>query len=910
MKLLSATVRNYRVHEDVTVDFHEQLSVIGGANEAGKSTLMEAIHRALFVPAKGQQEVHRNMSRAGATDKPAVELAFEHQGRVYDLHKVFGGNSGYSVTLRERGQTGLTDEEAESKLREITGAEVPRGKRLSEDIARKPWSHLWVWQGASGAAPTEFIEGTTEQLVNLTSQGAGSVLMSGLDSRLAAKFRAEHEAAFTKANKPKAGTAHAQALEGRGTCQERVAQLRERVGRLEGAARQHAEAKRRLAGTKPKLDEAREGLKQVESDLATAENKRLELERDEQAARQLDGDVRRLAEDAAKLKTWDATMARTRERLDGDDRAAEHSRATAAAESDVQARQGDVKRLRERLPAIAAQQAGAEAYVASFRAQHRLASAKTDHARIERLRDEREVVRAKLQQLPEVTSAQADALRERSQQHAVAEAQLNATASTLTFVAGAGGLTVDGDRIAPGETRHLTQESTLRYGDDLELRLTVPDNADWTARRQHLTEQREALRAEIARHLVDGQPAADVDALAAAARQREALLEEDKRAQRLIAEEQPDSVLQALQQAEREAAETSARIAQVATIEVPPADLEAATALAQDLAQQYTDRDTAVSAAAEALQRADTLLKSARDREAAYAKTRRADEDEFKLAEALRQNLLAGFGGSAEAFGQALSAREAERDAAERKLARTREAFVALEVDLLQTRRERLQAQVRRYGQDIQHANDQQQQALGQMQPDGEADPFTELREAEEQLATTEAECARHARESGASALLHELFKAELDAANERVTQPLAERVELYLRHVHRGAKIQLRYRDSAFTEFYLYRPELNPEPEAFSALSGGAREQVAAAVRLATAEILAEDYGGTLPVVFDDAFVNSDRQRVSQVVDMLFYAAQTRGLQIIIGTCDPERYGGIGKVEYQLRRGAGAHRV
>ena len=51
--------------------------------------------------------------------------------------------------------------------------------------------------------------------------------------------------------------------------------------------------------------------------------------------------------------------------------------------------------------------------------------------------------------------------------------------------------------------------------------------------------------------------------------------------------------------------------------------------------------------------------------------------------------------------------------------------------------------------------------------------------------------------------------------------------------------------------------------PFPFSPLSAGAKEQFAATLRFAAAEILAEPFGGTLPVFFDDSFVNSDQDRI-----------------------------------------------
>jgi hypothetical protein len=79
-----------------------------------------------------------------------------------------------------------------------------------------------------------------------------------------------------------------------------------------------------------------------------------------------------------------------------------------------------------------------------------------------------------------------------------------------------------------------------------------------------------------------------------------------------------------------------------------------------------------------------------------------------------------------------------------------------------------------------------------------------------------------------------------------------------------------------------------------FDALSGGAREQLAAAVRLATAELLAANHGGSLPVVFDDSFAFSDPDRVRNLQRMLDLAA-ARGLQVIVLTCNPSDYAPLG---------------
>ena len=39
------------VHSDISIDFSPQITLIEGANETGKSTLIEALHRTLFLKA-------------------------------------------------------------------------------------------------------------------------------------------------------------------------------------------------------------------------------------------------------------------------------------------------------------------------------------------------------------------------------------------------------------------------------------------------------------------------------------------------------------------------------------------------------------------------------------------------------------------------------------------------------------------------------------------------------------------------------------------------------------------------------------------------------------------------------------------------------------------------------------------
>jgi len=65
-------------------------------------------------------------------------------------------------------------------------------------------------------------------------------------------------------------------------------------------------------------------------------------------------------------------------------------------------------------------------------------------------------------------------------------------------------------------------------------------------------------------------------------------------------------------------------------------------------------------------------------------------------------------------------------------------------------------------------------------------------------------------------------------------------------------------------------------------------------------AEILAASHDGCLPLVFDDAFAYADPERVQALQRMLDLAAN-RGLQVIVLTCTPADYIGLGAREIRL---------
>jgi hypothetical protein len=196
MRLKQVTIRNYRIHREITVDFHPKLQLIGGRNESGKSTIVEAIHRCLFLAAKGQTSDHRAMLPRDGAGIPEVELFLENNGKDYRIYKKFAGLKGV-VEFDEIGASRLSGEKADGAISQLLGAE----SGISGKAMTSSWAHLWIEQGQSFQDPTEKTKLPAEQLnARLRALGGSALSSSNKDAELAKHFQEERTKIFKGLN--------------------------------------------------------------------------------------------------------------------------------------------------------------------------------------------------------------------------------------------------------------------------------------------------------------------------------------------------------------------------------------------------------------------------------------------------------------------------------------------------------------------------------------------------------------------------------------------------------------------------------------------------------------------------------------------------------------------------------------
>lgn len=98
MRIRRIRLVNFRSFDDFEVKLDPGLNLIVGANESGKSTIVEALAVALFLDPTSKSRSVRELERWGTSSATRLELTFEHAGATYDLFKDFGEGR---VKLRE-----------------------------------------------------------------------------------------------------------------------------------------------------------------------------------------------------------------------------------------------------------------------------------------------------------------------------------------------------------------------------------------------------------------------------------------------------------------------------------------------------------------------------------------------------------------------------------------------------------------------------------------------------------------------------------------------------------------------------------------------------------------------------------------------------------------------------------------
>ena len=888
MRLLHASLRQVRLHQHLELRFDPHFTLLGGANEAGKSTVVEALHKVLFLRASATGRAVDELRSRLHSGLPEIAVGFEAAGARWELRKRFSGASG-TCQLGSDGGVALQGAAAEEQLARLLGVEGPIEGRRHGQLPQR-WGHLWVRQGESGsnllAGPGEAYD--LKSLVQqLQQRGAAAALESPLDRLVGEQLQARLDLQFTATGKVKAGSPLAEA---RQRCQEAQAALEQAQGHraeLESAMEQLQRIGARLqaidSAERPRLRRASQlagqlRLRQAQIGPLQQQFAQLELALAEQQALQQQG-----LNLEAQQQAWQQQLASQLEEQ------ATHQAGCRAGELALLELDGQQRELAGRLE-LAQQLLD----LASLEEEARQLNA--HQQQFEQLQRDAQLCKQRLLELAPIDQETVRALRQAEQQLAQAQARSQAMATALALLDADQPVTVGGRPLLPGETLQLSRAAELSIGSGVRLRISPGGG-------KANLEAAEALEAR-AQFLLNLQQQAGVDSSEAAeqiAGQRQELERE----------------LARLRQAAG-AIPWSRLSEQIGALE-PRRErllrhLERHRQLRQAIAQEdgLPDQREGLESWLDALRHQSSQAGLRRQQvEAGLQASRQQLADRIaELGQLERQ--LAELGGSLAPLKQ--------RQLALEKLHGTQAALAAE----LEHRRQELQIQAGELGElksslrellpeasaanQPDHGNDNWIEELIQ-QLDAEKDGLLTSRGQNEQLCLSlsvedpaaaveqclarleSAQGEREAieRQTLALQILQSLFHRARQEFSQRYREPLEEAIGPYLEDL--GSKEQQVRLDfdpkRGFGDFELQQ---GMQRYGFEQLSGGMREQLATALRLALAEVLLPGYDGCLPLIFDDAFTNSDPRRLGGLHRMLGRGL-AKGAQIILLSCNPADY-------------------
>lgn len=134
MQLRRVEVSNWRGVESATLEFGEGITIVGGRNESGKSTIRDALRSGYLLPQKGDKKSLEKKRPWGADVHPTVKIEFQIKGEKWEIQKELLRKKGWAE-LRHQGRLIAQDEQVQPRLFQELGA-------------RTEWiDTLWASQG-------------------------------------------------------------------------------------------------------------------------------------------------------------------------------------------------------------------------------------------------------------------------------------------------------------------------------------------------------------------------------------------------------------------------------------------------------------------------------------------------------------------------------------------------------------------------------------------------------------------------------------------------------------------------------------------------------------------------------------------------------------------------------------------
>jgi len=880
MHLIDITVRNYRVHKELTLAFASDLQVIGGRNECGKSTLAEAIHRALFLKAKGNTEFHRAMA-SDHGGEPEVQLRFDHSGETYVLLKRFGTKG--QTKLGIEGQAPLTDAAAEEALAKITQA---TGDKKAE--VNSQWAHLWAWQDKSLLNPITDNDYPHQDLITeMQKLGGGAALMqSPVDQKISKRFLDAKDAAMTSKGY-KAGSPAEKSQRMLDACVEAEKVARDNFTKTAKALEEIGNAEEQVQVLTLQLTKLTAELEELDFKIAEIERLEAETAKHDPEIQSLEVQIKGLRDDADRIfgileDTKDKRVElKKAEAKEGP--LAKEASVLAAALTEAVTQADKARSVRSEL----SQQSDIiQAKLDRIDILTRLADLRTQLAKAQGIDVKIAQFRKDLAKIPAVEQADLTALRKMTNAFESENAALHAMGVSIIVRKAKTDVTVGDYKLSAGDSRTVVDPTKIKIGGDTLLEV-APKNGDIADQREKVAKAEKKLQDKLTTLGVKSLEEAERHLHAREGVEREIEAQEAKRGEfsgEDLNVEITGAEQELLQQDAKNPGSEGATVIEKARLTVEKKRINAS-----------------LKDATNAEKKADSTLSKSRD---AHEDAKKAGDEAGETVRNLKSEIdrlenrasgmlethgdMKGLEAKIDGLSKALADAEKIRDASQARVN-------ALNPEEARSTKNMKLSALNKLPNRIADQRTISDQNRGILKGIASNDPKAHLESKVSALETAQAEFDRLRNYADAIKLLADTFQETQKEMNNAYTAPLVDKISSYAAIIFgRGAKVEMDQDGDVFSEPLLIRSREAGAALPFSALSGGAKELMASAMRLAMAEVLSARHGGKLPVVMDDTFSFVDKENVNHVHRMLSHASRN-GLQVILLTHDPDSFTAMG---------------
>ncbi|MGC3957030.1 MAG: hypothetical protein QM813_03410 [Verrucomicrobiota bacterium] len=862
--------------------FSERLNIIHAPNGTGKSSLFEAMRRALFDAHHVSGDEIEAVKPWGRSLAPQVKVEFTQSGVRYRIEKTFLDGAAARLLRFENGafQPLADSRNADTKLREIIAASDAPGRGLSKPEHWGLAEVLWAPQGSLN------LDSLSSNATETLRAALGVQLSGETGSRLEELLEDRYQIYFTKGGKPRMGKQAAPLLALEAEREKMVIERQQRVEyqqRFEETGRAVEDARQKRKQTRLEAEALRETVAQTSQRTETYLSLQRELTQRreaEQIAKErfeaIGHSLELIGAAREEIKTLKAQV-QTNEPL-VTDLGAELQQSVEAA-NEARRKRDEARRQRSSLDELTAEFEDARAYVEDSKSHQALAT------RIEKLRKLETDLKSSKAKRSTLVAPDDKTIRDVRKLVAAREKAQAALRASLIH------LTVQPEKKSTihcqtlDETKAVAAGKTATFSGSAEVRIKIEGfgivQASGPAGDAEANE--EACKEAEARLTKLTQPfgTQDPDRLQLL---REQADDADRKTQQL--EEQISDLLDADSSDElnQQLVELDARIQErlgrfPAWKKKPPI----ASDLRSAMEKQRKTIEAAIEITEDAFEKAQSTAQALEKRREAANAELKNDRLNLEAAQGrLKELTKDGQSDEARSHSQqeSLMAWEAAKTKAKDCETKLNDIPGDPQKDL-----QKLERQLKALEEAEAKARDDENKAEGRLQTLATEGAYSKLVACEEKLTDLNTRIRREKLRMDAIKLLYDTVTSCKSAIVAAVAAPV-ERTATHMFSRIAGPRLG----KVRLTENFVpvgVQPEIATESVELNNLSGGEQEQLFLIVRLALGQVLAKHERQL--VVLDDVLNATDTGRHARVLTLLEECADQ--LQIIVLTCHPERY-------------------